>query len=74
MKIENVTLTKNVYLKRLELCSLPYILYMQIDVKQRSYNNFLLRAKMTYKLSWKIIERKIAEPEKMIAEYFVYYQ
>ena len=47
---------------------------MQIDLKQASYNNFVLRAKMTYKLSWKIIERKIAEPEKMIAKYFVYYQ
>ena len=29
---------------------------------------------MTYKLSWKIIERKIAEPEKMITKNFVYYQ
>ena len=29
---------------------------------------------MTYKLPWKIIERKIVEPEKMIAKYFVYYQ
>ena len=74
MKIENVTLTKNVCLKLLEWCSLPYFLYMQIDLKQASYNNFLLRAKMTYKLSWKIIERKIAEPEKMIAKHFVYYQ
>ena len=37
-------------------------------------NNFLLSAKMTYRLSWKIIESKIAEPEKMIAKYFVYYQ
>ena len=46
---------------------------MQIDLKQASYNNFLLSAKMTYKLSWKIIERKIAEPEKMIEKYFVYY-
>ena len=39
---------------------------MQIDLKQASYNNFLLSAKMTYKLSWKIIETKIAEPEKML--------
>ena len=29
---------------------------------------------MTYKLSWKIIEMKIAEPEKTIAKYSVYYQ
>ena len=47
---------------------------MQIDLKQTSYNNFLLSAKMTCKLAWKITERKIAEPEKTIAEYFVYYQ
>ena len=50
----------------MEWCSLPYFLYMQIDLKQASYDNFLLSAKMTYKLSWKIIERKIAEPGKMI--------
>ena len=62
------------YLYKTFGCSLPYFLYMQIDLKQASYNNFLLSAKMTYKLSWKIIERKIAEPEKTIAKNFVYYQ
>ena len=40
---------------------------MWIDLKQGNYNNFLLSAKMTYKLSYKIIERKIKEPEKIIA-------
>ena len=44
-------------------------------MKQDSYNKFLLSAKMTYKLSSQIIERRIAEPEKTIAiDYFVYYQ